>query len=117
MSLPADAAYSIPEETARVAHAIFPKGNLYLRLYDELGSIYQQHEFADLFSALGQPAIHPVRLALVCILQFLENLTDLQAANAVRTRIDWKYLLGLALTDPGFEASVLSEFRTRLLSG
>ena len=108
MSLPTDPAYSIPEDTARVAHAMFPKGHIYLRLYAELGSIYHQHEFADLFSPLGQPAIQPVRLALVCILQFMENLTDTQAANAVRSRIDWKYLLCLELTDPGFDASVLS---------
>lgn len=116
MSLPSDAGYSVPNETARVALAIFPKGNIYMRLYDALGSIYKQHEFADLYSALGQPAIQPVRLALVCILQFMEGLTDQQAANAVRTRIDWKYLLGLELTDTGFDPSVLSEFRSRLLN-
>ncbi|MGI8586327.1 MAG: IS1182 family transposase [Chloroflexia bacterium] len=117
MSLASSGGYSVPVETARVAHAIFPQGHLYLRLYDTLGSIYQQRDFADMFSALGRPAIDPVRLALVSILQFLEGLTDEQAANAVRTRIDWKYLLGLDLTDPGFDRSVLSEFRSRLLSG
>ncbi len=51
------------------------------------------------------------------ILQFRENLSDRQAAEAVRARIDWKYLLGLELTDAGFDFSVLSEFRTRLLQG
>src|SRR5450759_898902 len=117
MSLSPQVGYSVPEETARVARAIFPKGNIYLRLYDALGSIYNQHDFTDLFSALGQPAIQPVRLALVCILQFMEGLTDQQAANAVRTRIDWKYLLGLELTDTGFDPSVLSECRSRLLTG
>ena len=116
MSLPSEASYSVPEETARVARAIFPKGNIYMRLYDALGSIYKQQDFIDLFSALGQPAIHPVRLALVCILQFMEGLTDQQAANAVRTRIDLKYLLGLELTNSGFDPSVLSEFRSRLLN-
>src|SRR6188768_3328724 len=99
MSLPSETSHSVPEETARVARAIFPKGNIYMRLYDALGSIYNQHDFVDLFSALGQPAIQPVRLALVCILQFMEGLTDQQASNAVRTRIDLKYLLGLELTD------------------
>ncbi len=59
----------------------------------------------------------PWRLALVTVLQFMENLSDRQAANAVRARIDWKYLLGLELTDKGFHYSVLSEFRDRLLDG
>jgi transposase len=117
MSLSPEAGYVIPPATVRVARAIFPKGNLYLRLADALGAIYQHDDFADLFSALGPLALQPVRLALVCILQFLEGLTDQQAADAVRTRIDWKYLLALDLPDPGFDPSVLSEFRTRLLSG
>jgi transposase len=116
VSLSSEASYSVPEETARVAHAVLPKGNIYMRLYDARGSIYAQADFADLFSALGQPAIQPVRLALVCIVQFMEGLTDEQAANAVRTRIDLKYLLGLELIDTGFDASVLSEFRSRLIT-
>ncbi|NJK30681.1 MAG: transposase, partial [Acaryochloris sp. SU_5_25] len=69
------------------------------------------------FSTYGQSAISPWQLALICIMQFLEDLTDRQAAEAVRSRIDWKYLLGLELTDPGFDYSVLSEFRMRLIEG
>jgi len=65
----------------------------------------------------GQPAESPARLALITVMQYLENLTDRQAAEAVRSRIDWKYILGLSLTDPGFNFSVLSEFRQRLLTG
>jgi len=34
----------------------------------------------------------------------------------VRSRIDWKYALGLELSDPGFHFSVLTEFRARLLN-
>jgi transposase len=107
----------VPEETARVAQAAFPKGTLYVRLRDELGPLYDDGLFADLFSSRGQPAEAPWRLALVTILQFAENLPDRQAAEAVRSRIDWKYLLGLELTDPGFDASVLCEFRARLVAG
>jgi transposase len=107
----------VPEETARVARAAFPKGNPLLVLRDDLGLFYTDARFAALFPPQGRPAAAPWRLALVVVLQFVENLTDRQAADAVRSRIDWKYLLGLALTDPGFDYSVLSEFRTRLLEG
>ena len=64
----------------------------------------------------ASPHCAPWRLALVTILQFREDLSDRRAADAVRARIDWKYLLGLELTDPGFDASVLCEFRSRLLA-
>src|SRR6185436_1434224 len=109
--------YRVPKETARVAKTIFPKGNSYMQLYDAFGSIYADEDFADLFSHTGQPAEAPVRVALVTILQFAEGLSDRQAADAVRTRIDWKYLLCLKLDDKGFHHSLLSEFRTRLLTG
>src|SRR5215217_7414867 len=107
----------IPEQTARVAHAAFPKGNPYLTLRDHLGTIFQDADFAALFPAWGYPGLPPWRLALVTIMQFREHLADRQAAEAVRARIDWKYLLGLELSDPGFDFSVLSEFRDRLLTG
>ena len=106
----------IPEETARVARAIFPRGNAVLQLRDLLGTIYTDEVFADLFPTHGQPAEAPWRLALVTVLQFRENLTDRQAADAVRSRLDWKYALSLELTDPGFDHTVLSEFRTRLVA-
>ena len=106
----------IPEETARIARAAYPKGNLYLKLRDALGTIYEDEQFAHLFPQRGQPAEAPWRLALVCVMQFLEGLSDRQAADAVRGRLDWKYLLGLELSDPGFDHTVLVEFRQRLLS-
>jgi transposase len=108
---------TIPEETVRVARAAFPKGSVYMRMRDVLGPIYTDSAFAPLFPSRGQPAESPARLALVTILQFAEGLSDRQAADAVRSRIDWKYALALELTDPGFDASVLSEFRDRLLTG
>lgn len=115
MSLQLQALYCVPEETARVARAIFPEGNLVMRMYDELGMLFRDTDFADMFAVQGQPAESPVRLALVTWLQFWEGLTDRQAADAVRTRIDWKYLLCLELTDLGVHHTVLSEFRGRLV--
>lgn len=106
---------NIPSLTAQVAKSSFPKGNKYLRLRDQLGCIFTDHDFIDLFPVKGQPAIAPWRLALVTVLQFGESLSDRQAADAVRARIDWKYLLGLEMDDSGFDHSVLSEFRQRLL--
>jgi transposase len=100
-----------------VAHAAFPKGNVYMRMRDAIGVIYQDEAFAALFSSLGQPAEAPWRLALVTVMQYAEGLSDRQAADAVRSRIDWKYALNLELTDPGFDYSVLCEFRTRLVAG
>ncbi len=106
---------TIPEETARVARAACPKGTLAMRLRDALGALYQDEQFEGLYPVEGQPAYAPWRLAVVTVLQYTENLTDRQAANAVRERIDWKYSLGLELTDPGFDFSLLSEFRMRLV--
>jgi len=117
MSLHPHVIEPVPDETARVAHAAFPKGHPYLTFRDVLGTIFQDEDFAALFPAWGQPGLPPWRLALVTIMQFRENLADRQAAEAVRARIDWKYLLSLELTDPGFDFSVLSEFRDRLLAG
>jgi transposase len=107
----------IPEETIRVAKAAFPKGNAYIKLRDELSTIYRDEQFKRLFPNVGQGAQSPGRLALVCVLQFAKGLSDRQAAEAVRSRIDWKYMLGLGLEDPGFDFSVLGEFRGRLIAG
>jgi transposase len=104
----------VPEETARIARAAFPQGNIYIRLRDELGPIYEDEAFTNLFAIRGRPAEAPWRLALVTVMQFAENLSDRQAADAVRSRIDWKYALSLELTDPGFDHTVLCEFRGRL---
>ena len=111
MCLHSETPPAVPEQTARVALAAFPKGNLYVRLREELGTLFTDGDFADLYPRRGQPAFAPWRLALVTVMQFLEDLSDRQAADAVRARIDWKYALGLELTDPGFHFSVLCEFR------
>jgi transposase len=106
----------VPEETARVAHAAFPSGNSYMQMRDVLGVIYRDEQFADLFVKRGRPVAPPWRLALVTVMQFAEGLSDRQAADAVRARIDWKYALGLELSDAGFDYSILSEFRARLVT-
>jgi transposase len=117
MSLKPSAIDPVPEETVRIACAAFPKGNIYLAMRDEIGIAFSDADFAELFPRRGQPAFAPWRLALITVMQFLENLSDRQAADAVRSRIDWKYALGLELTDAGFDYSVLSGFRERLSSG
>jgi transposase len=116
MSLQAQPIPPIPELTARIARAAFRKGNVYMQMRDLLGTFFTDDQFADLYPADGQPAYAPWRLALVSVMQFAENLTDRQAADAVRSRIDWKYALSLELTDEGFDFSVLSEFRQRLVT-
>ncbi len=107
----------IPANTARVATAAFRKGTTVMRLRDAFGTLFRDEDFVSLFPTTGQPALAPWRLALVTVFQFLENLTDRQAADAVRGRVDWKYALGLELEDAGFDFSVLSEFRDRLIEG
>ena len=117
MSLPAPLGDVIPEQTIQVARAAFPKGHPYRRMRDALGPIDTNPQFAPLCSHTGRPAAAPAQLALSTIMQFAEGLSDVQAADAVRARIDWKYALALELTDPGFDASVLCEFRQRLITG
>ncbi|MEV8396292.1 MULTISPECIES: IS1182 family transposase [unclassified Streptomyces] len=117
MSMRLGGSAEVPEETVRIARLAFPNGSLAIRIRDELGTLYSDEQFAELFSTRGKPACSPGRLALTLVLQFVEGLSDRQAAEAVRARIDWKYALGMELTDPGFDYSVLSEFRDRLLTG
>lgn len=107
----------VPAETARIAKKAFRKGSLAIRIRDELGAWCDDAEFASVYGVRGRPGISPAQLAVVTVLAFTENLTDRQAADAVRARLDWKYCLGLDLADEGFDFSVLSEFRTRLVAG
>src|SRR6266702_3854541 len=108
----------VPAVTARVAKGAFGRqGSLPIRIRDELGSWYADAQFAVAYRVRGRPGLSPAQLAMVTVLQFTEDLTDRQAADAVRGRVDWKYCLGLELADPGFEFTVLSGFRDRLLAG
>ena len=106
----------VPEETARVARAAFRKGNVYMRMRDELGVIFSSADWKDLYKGGGRPAIAPGMLALVTVMQYSEGMSDRQAADAVRGRIDWKYALGLSLTDEGFDHTALTEFRSRVIA-
>ena len=115
MSLHPVSVPEIPAATVRVARAAFPKGCLAMRVRDELGVLFKDADFATGFPVRGGPGLSPGMLALVSVMQFAERLTHRQAADAVRGRIDWKYLLGLELEDEGFHFSVLSGFRERLV--
>jgi len=115
MSLHSTPIPPVPDETARVARSAFPRGTPLMQVRDALGTIDRDEPFADLFPPRGQPAEAPWRLSLVTVFPFMERLPDRQAADAVRRRLDWKYALSLELTDPGFDHTVLSEFRSRLV--
>jgi transposase len=117
MSLRTSLDATIPEETIRVARAACPKGHGCMQRRDARGPLYPNAQFGSLFSPTGHPAEAPARLALMLVRQCAAGLSERQAADAVRGRIDWQYVLALDLTDPGFEASVLREFRTRLRHG
>jgi transposase len=115
MSLQAWDDWGVPELTARVVRASFPKGTLAVRIRDVLGPVFTDEPFAQAFRVQGRPAVSPGALALVSVLQYAEGLSDRQAADQVRARMDWKYLLGLELDDPGFDFTVLGDFRARLI--
>ena len=108
MSLKANPINQIPKDTERIAKAAFPKGNRYMLLRDTFGDFFNTTDFKSLFSSEGKPAEDPARLALIIILQFTEQLSDERMADAVRSRIDFKYLLALPLDDPGFDSTLLS---------
>lgn len=103
MSMSPKAIPPVPEDTSNVARKVFRKGNPYMTMRDKLGTCFNDDQFEDLYPPDGQPAFSPWRLALVSVLQFAENLSDRQAADAVRARIDWKYTLSLPLEDEGFD--------------
>src|SRR5919199_949782 len=117
MSLRPEPLPPIPDVTAAAVRAAFPKGNLSGDLRTEFGTLYEDQLFADLYPPEGRPVeVPPWRLALVMVMQYIEGLTDRQAADAVRRCIDWKYALSLELTDAGFDFTRLHDFRERLLA-
>lgn len=110
-----------PEPSVEIVMAVrtmYPGGKVPLpvAIRDQPGELFTDEAFGAGFATRGKPGWSPGRLALVTVLQMAENLTDRQAAEAVREKISWKYALGMTLGDPGFDASVLSEFRARLIA-
>ncbi len=110
----------VPAATAALAWKVHPRGTDEMRVRDALGALFRDEDFAggeleQMYSTTGQPGLSPALLAMVTVLQFLHNLSDREAATAAADRISWKYLLGLDLDDEGFDASVLCEFRARLV--
>jgi transposase len=116
MSLKPQPFPELPEDTARLARRLGRGKNLYVAIGDQMGTLFEDQEWVDLYSNEGSPALSPAQLALVLIFQTLENYADREAAEAVRMRIDWKYALHLALEYEGFDFSLLSDFRERLVA-
>jgi transposase len=106
------------DDVAEAVRAMFAgrRAPLAVVVRDELGELFADAEFAEAFAVRGQPGWSPGRLAAITVLQAVENLTDVQAAEAIRLRLDWKYLLGLSMADWGLDDSVLSEFRSRIVA-
>jgi transposase len=100
--------------TAQVARASNPGGTTAMWVRDRLDGLWSDEDFVGWYPRDGRPGLSPAQLATVCVLQFLLDLSDRQAAEAVRCRIDFKYALAMELDDPGFHHSVLTDFRDRL---
>ena len=111
MSIRPHLGVEVPELTARVARASNPAGTTAMWVRDRLNGLWDDEDFAGWYPRDGRPGISPAQLATVSVLQFLLDLSDRDAAEAVRCRIDFKYALGLDLDDPGFHQSVLGDFR------
>ncbi|WP_284436717.1 transposase [Streptomyces sp. TUS-ST3] len=110
MSLRPRSGEHVPPLTARVARASNPGGTTAIWVRNRLDGLWCDEDFADWYPRDGRPGLSPAQLATVCVLQFLLGLSDRQAAEAVRCRIDFKYAMAMELDDPGFHHSVLGSF-------
>ncbi|MEU2599643.1 transposase [Streptomyces hirsutus] len=104
----------VPSLTAQIARASNPDGTTAMWVGDRLNGLWHDEDFADRYPRDGRPGLSPAQPATVCVLRFLLDLSDRQAAEAVRCRIDFTYALAMELDDPGFHHSVLGDFRERL---
>lgn len=116
MSLQPRPGAEIPALTVRVARASNPHTTTAMWIRDRLDGLFDE-DFTAWYPRDGRPGLSPAQLATICVPQYALNLSDRQAAEAVRCRIEFKYALGLDLEDPGFHRSVLSDFRDRLAEG
>jgi transposase len=116
MSLKPKPVGPIPEDTLKLGQQLLSETDLMRQIGDKYANLVKDEDFASMYSVTGQPGLSPARLALVSVLQAMEHISDRQARAMVRTRIDWKYALHLPLSYGGFDASVLSEFRDRLVN-
>lgn len=117
MSLRPRSGEQVPLLTAQIARASNPDGTAAMWVRDRLDGLWRDEDFADWYPRDGRPGLSPAQLATVCVLQFVLGLSDRQAAEAVRCRIDFKYAMAMELDDPGFHHSVLADFRDRLTEG
>jgi len=115
MSLKPQPPREMPAELARIGIKLLSPESPYRLVGEKLYAKYRDEDYADLYPAEGQPGHSPVDLAFVTAFQYMEDLADRAAAEAVQLRLDWKYALHLPLDDAGFNFSVLSEYRTRLV--
>ncbi len=107
----------VPLLTAQIARTSNPGGTTAMWVRDRLDGLWRDEDFADWYPRDGRPGLSPPQPATVCVLQFVLCLSDRQAAEAVRCRIDFKYAMAMELDDPGFHHSVLADFRNRLAEG
>lgn len=107
----------VPPPTAQVARASNPNGTTTTWVRDRLDGLWCDEDFADWYPRAGRPGLPPAQLATVCVLQLLLGLSDRQAAEAARCRIDFKYAMAMELNDPGFHHGVPADFRDRLAEG
>ncbi|MFB7757444.1 transposase [Streptomyces sp. NPDC056121] len=117
MSLQSRPGAEISALTVRVARAGTPRGTTAMWIRDGLDGLFSEEDFTAWYPRDGRPGLSSAQPATVCVPQYALNLSDRQAAEAVRCRIDIKYALGLELEGPGFHHSMLSDFRDRLTEG
>jgi transposase len=117
MCLKVQPPWPMPTETERIGQKLLAEKDVYRLIGDRLFAQLNEAEYADLYSSEGKPGISPILLAFVSVFQFMEKLADRQAVRALQMRLDWKYALHLPMEYAGFDFSVLSEFRDRLIKG
>jgi transposase-like protein DUF772 len=104
---------SIPENTIRTARASYGKGNIYLRLGDQLNArISRLSSNLLLFQSDGYAG---TLLAAMTLVQYVEGLTDSELTESLPGRLDLRYALHLPTPGPRFDPLTLCAFRQRVL--